>query len=328
MGTGKIRLKRNAVFAVIACAVCLCLAIMPMKAFGEVQTNDIKVLSYSWYTSASSGDFIVVGELQNTGSNNYTYVSLSSTVYSSNGTALASLQGSAFASYFLPQQIAPFYLDFSPDSSITGDLSWVPSDIGHVDIQALGEEVTNSYQYSDLKIIDNASYIDPTTGLFTVTGILRNTGSENTGQVWVQAIFYNATGAVVEVGVSNYVTPTILTPEETTSFTVFPFDASAIQNQITNYTLVVQTQAPILPGGPAPTLSPSPSPTPPLTQSLSPTSNPSTLTSPSQQPTKSPQPEVGVFIPIIWLYGIVVSVIIIIAVVVAAKVFRKAPTIT
>ena len=81
-------MKKDKVFVVMFVAImCLGLISIP-NAFSQADTN-VKVLSYSWYVNPP-GDFIVVGEVQNTGNSVLHSVSLNATVYAQTGTELMS----------------------------------------------------------------------------------------------------------------------------------------------------------------------------------------------------------------------------------------------
>ena len=58
------------------------------------------------------------------------------------------------------------------------------------------------------------SYVD-SSGNFSVTGVLLNRGNGYPENVWAVASFYNASGTVVAVGYSNFVTPHYLPPNQT-----------------------------------------------------------------------------------------------------------------
>ena len=47
--------------------------------------------------------------------------------YNSSGTLVDTSETTPFAIDMVPGQKAPFYLDFAPENSVTGDQSWVPS---------------------------------------------------------------------------------------------------------------------------------------------------------------------------------------------------------
>jgi len=210
------------------------------------QSENVEVLSYRWYIN-DYGYFIVVGEVQNVGSNILDYINLVGIVYTTDGEAQAMSYKRVYSAQLLPQQKAPFRMYFSPENSYTGDFSWLSIGVDHVEFGVAAANETDSYQYQDLEIIDSTSHID-SDGLYTVTGSIRNTGNQAAGRVWVVATFYNVSGQVIAAGYTDYLTPNSILPDQTTSFTVTPLDSTPqLATQITNYALLIQTEAPIIP---------------------------------------------------------------------------------
>jgi uncharacterized membrane protein len=118
-------------------------------------------------------------------------------------------------------------------------------------------------------------------GAYLVNFTIKNTGSQTAQNVWVVGTFYNSTGTVVGVGYTNYLTAT-LAPSKTVSSQIAAFDLN--QNQvplalkISKYSLLVQTQGPILQGtAPIASSSPGSSSSPPPTQHANNSNNSSTL---------------------------------------------------
>jgi hypothetical protein len=100
--------------------------------------------------------------------------------------------------------------------------------------------------------------------MYTVTGSIHNNGPETTGNVWIEATFYNSSGSVVGLNFTNYLTSSLVAGESV-PFTVTPTDNTGkLTNEITSYSLLIQSN-PF-------TISPSPSPSPtsiPANQSIS-----------------------------------------------------------
>jgi hypothetical protein len=228
---------------VLVCLISLFLTFIPNVLS---QPENAEVLSYSWYVS-SEGYVAVVGEVQNVGSNIVEFISLQGVVYNSTDEPQAIAYNAAYSQNIQPQQKAPFIIYVTSENSFSGDLSWV-SDIDDVSVFIIEAKVSEDYQYQDLEITGSTNYID-SYGYYTVSGNIRNTGDRTAGRPWVVATFYNATGNVVGIGYSDYLD--VLSPGQTTSFTVtnvyFPTELS---DQITDYALVIQTEAPIFPNGP------------------------------------------------------------------------------
>jgi hypothetical protein len=217
------------------------------------QSENVKVLSYSWYIS-SWNTFVVVGEVQNVGPNNIEFIALSGLLTSTDEEDQAWSTTTVYANEILPQQKAPFVMYFFSDQSFSGSFSWDSADLNTVEFGVIVSNATDNYQYPDLKIENAQSKIE-TDGNFTVTGTISNTGTETAGKLWVVATFYNATGSVIATGFSDYLTPEYLPAGQSTSFTVRSVDAinelvnemQSLAYKITDYSLYVQTEAPIIP---------------------------------------------------------------------------------
>ena len=250
---------------ILTSIVLLTLVSLGLVLFPQVssQPENIKILNYSWYID-SYGDFIVVGEIQNTGPNTIDSVALSGTVYTKDGEAQTYYAGSAFVKQLIPQQQAPFYIVFPPQASITGDLSWVSIGVDHVDFTVNQAEATNEYQYPDLTVQGSSGSVD-SEGAYWVSGTIKNSGTQTATTIRVIGTFYNASGTVIAVGYTNPLTPTSLAPSSTASFKVGAFDLNQNEvpsnQKITDYRLLIQTEEPILsgtaPSPPPPTPSPS-----------------------------------------------------------------------
>ena len=259
-------------FFVVLTLLSLGLILVP-RAFS--QTQDIKIVSYSYYID-SLGYLDVVGEVQNVGSNTVNPVVLTGSIYSSSGVDMGDSGCQVWVSYLEPGQEAPFYMEFQPPSS-TG--IWELQDISKVGLAVYEADATSSYQYPDLKITSNSAFINTTgdnNGAYTVTGIIQNTGSQTATNITVVGAFFNSTGTVVAVGYTNYLTPTSLAPSAKVSFEIGAFDLNQSQvpssEKITSYSLLVQTELPIRQGT-APIVTPNPgsSSSPNSTSSPSPT---------------------------------------------------------
>ena len=94
---------------------------------------------------------IVVGEVENVGSNITGNVTVQGTAFGSTETELAQTSTQAFVYDMLPGQKAPFYLDFTTASSSTNDLSWVSS-VSTVQVTVTSVTDTKDRQYAGLII--------------------------------------------------------------------------------------------------------------------------------------------------------------------------------
>lgn len=257
------------------------------------QPDNIKILSYSYYFD--SIPFLdVVGEVQNVGPNTIDTVVLSGTIYTTDGQAVAySYPTTVFVKNLLPQQKAPFYMEFPPEVSITKDYSWLSVGIDHVEFTVNEAKATSSYQYPELTVTSSSGAANAQ-GEYWVTGTVQNTGTETAKNVVVVATFYNASGTVVATGYSaslNSTTPTptpgptptptpYVGPSSVVPFKVGAFDLNQTEVpsslKIYSYVLLIQAEGPILTGT-APTSTPSTSPpstTPPSDSTPTPTESP------------------------------------------------------
>ena len=276
-------------------------------SFVKAEASEAQVLTYSWYVAPDntflaeySGDLIAVGEIQNVGSNVLGYVFVSGTAYNSTGQGVASAEAEAYGNYLLPGQKAPFYLDFTPEDSVTDDQSWVPT-VTNVTVGVSYVNDTNTTPYTGLTIPNGAVTASDSTGTYTVVGTVQNTGNQVTGNTWVIATFYNASGTVIGMNYTDYLS-SYLAPGDSASFTATPTDNTAqLSSEITNFTLLIQTQ--------------------PLTTSASPSASPSSSsTLPSSSPIASPSASSGQSSTIIITAG---AIVVIVVVVVSLILLRK-----
>ena len=231
------------------------------------QTQNIKIVSYSYYTDYL-GNLDVVGQIQNDGPNVVNPVILTGSIYSPGGVDQAdSYPTQAWVAYLAPQQEAPFYMQF-PHPNNSPDGTWYSlinaGDITNVTLTVAQAKATSSYQYPDLKITSSSGTIingGAYSGAYMVNGVIQNTGSQTASNITVVGTFYNSTGTVVGVGYTNYLTPATLAPSGTLSFQIAALDLNQSQVpsnlKISKYSLLVQTELPILQGTP-PIITPSP----------------------------------------------------------------------
>jgi hypothetical protein len=286
-----------------------------------LQAVSVKVLSYSWYKNPTTSDIIVVGEAQNTGTSVLDYVGVSGTIFTSDGQPQAYSGALVYVNQMLPQQKAPFYIDFPPQSSFSGNLSWPSLGIDHVNFTANGNSTINT-QYQGLQIRGNNSQVD-STGAYTVQGVVWNNGNQDANTTRVIATFYNASGTTIAVGFTDPLTPDPLPPNGIAQFTVTAFDsAHTLATQITSYSLLIQVVGP-LSGSQS---SPGSSATPLVSETPGSSSSPGSSTSPSEQPTQSPVTGQAVSMETIELLAIVAVVIVVVVVVVALMLRKRGST--
>lgn len=267
----------------------------------KAQVQEAQIVSYSWYlapnstTTALPGDLVVVGEIQNIGSNIIGNMSVVAFAYDSENNLLSQQSNQVYGSDIPPAGKAPFYIVFPPQ--VNPDYSRIEweSQVSNVTLYMTIPIVTTETQYSGLTI-------SGTSGTITVTGTVKNTGSQTVGYVWVVATYYDASGKVVGVGNSAFVS-TSFHPGASGGFTVSPNDASAVSSQISRYSLTVQSLSVAQSATPTPVPS-----TPHPSTSTVKTPTPGTSTSPSTAP--------PIEISTTLLYVIIVALVVVIFIVV------------
>jgi hypothetical protein len=246
LGTTGRTLRKSISYSSITIAVIILSFSLVYQAFS--QSENLKVLNYSWYID-SIGGFDVVGEVQNVGSTILDPVVLGGTVYTPDGVAQAlSNPCIVYVENMLPHQKAPFLMEFR-----SRDLSWLSQGVDHIDFEVVQANVTSKYQYPDLAITSSALSTD-VEGVYWINGNVQNTGNKTATNVRVIATFYNASNVVVAAGYSNTLSPISLSPSGIASFKVGAFDVNKTETtperQISSYTLIVQTEGPLLTGTP------------------------------------------------------------------------------
>jgi hypothetical protein len=224
-------MDKTRIVAVILCTIFFFSSVWGPNVFVRAEYTGVTVLSHSSYVS-SSGHFIVVGEVQNTGNHVLENVSLDVVVSASNGSQLVSGSTMAYVNDFLPQQKAPFYLDLGKI-----DFNTIP-DVITFDFNVSNHPPTNYIQYPDLFSIVTFNGI--VNDAYVVSGSITNNGVETASDIKVVGTYYNDEGIVVAVGFVTLKGP--LVPNTSVDFTVTEFDAvPKLAMKISNYSVLVQT---------------------------------------------------------------------------------------
>ena len=273
-------LKKTMVIVIVA-ALALSAFSTLLDPSVKAQTTEANVLSYTWYIAPVNtalaewaGDLVAVGEIQNVGSTSIGTAFIVGNAYNSTGGFLASNEAQVYIYDLQPGQTAPFYLDFTPENSVTQDQSWVPY-ATNVTVEVTYVTAFNGTQFSLTSTGVSASNVDDT---YTVTGTVQNTGSQTAGEVWVDTTFYNSSGSVIGLNFTNYLTDSFA-PGQSLPFSASPTDNSAqLSSEIANYSVLVQAEP----------LSNSPSTTPFPISSSQPTSTPTQTSSISGKSSSSP----------------------------------------
>jgi hypothetical protein len=294
-------MRKTAVFLVTLLALASFGLVFVPKVFSQPQ--GIKVVSYSYYVD-NLGYLDVVGEVQNTGSNTIESVVLTGVVYTPDGTAQAcSYPTAVWGEYLIPQQKAPFYMEFSPETSGTGDLSWLSQGIDHVDFTINQATATGSYLYPDITLLSHSGDAD-NQGVYWVTGTIKNAGTQTATNVRAIGTFYNASGTVVAVGVTdNPPITTSLAPSSTATFKFGAWDLNQTimpeWEKIDHYSLLFQAESPILNGT---------APTPPASTPTPGQSTPTTSTAGGNPTPIAPETQYVAIIVIV-IFGLVVAIL-------------------
>jgi len=230
--------------AVLVLSVLLIITVPRAKA----DVSEAKVLNTNWYAASSSGllasstgDLVVVGEVENVGSGIVQNVTLSATATSSNGTTLGTAstqngEGTVFTYETLPQEKAPFVIDF-PSSA-----SW-SSQVSNVNVTVVSVLDATSPPYQGLNMIGTPDAFNDS-GIYTVVGTIINNGSQTMGYVWVVTTFYNSAGQVVGLNFTNYLaTPSgPVVHDGAVHYVATPIDNTlALTNEISTYSYVIDS---------------------------------------------------------------------------------------
>ncbi len=263
---------KKATFLLIILVLTLSLTAATLTQISNVKadTSEVKVLSYSYYTAPANtptmasaiGDLIVVGELKNVGSNIVGNVTVEGTAFSSSGQLLATTLSEAFVYKMAPGQKAPFYIDFTAQSSTSGDLTWI-SKVGNVSVTVTAVTDDPVPPYTGIKFITNppSNLSDPVSGIYLVTGTVQNQGNQNVSKFWAVTTFYDAAGKVVGVNFTQYLIPypSPFKPGDYSLFGATPSDSTPqLVSQISDFSVIIDA---IVSLSPTPNASNSASPT-------------------------------------------------------------------
>ena len=271
-------MKKALTLALVIMVAASLVCVFAPQSFGQdvSLTEDVQVTSYTTYISPNTGAFVIVGEVQNVGTQYFHSARIRAVVYNSSDTYIAEpIVTYTYADQLAPGETAGFYMLFTAASSLTGDLSWVESGIDHIEFYAFGG-ADDTPQDSGVHVIAQNGAVTAN-GNYTVTGMVLNRGTEYPEKYFVVGTFYDASGKVIAIGISEYL-DRYLAPNNVTSFFCGLYDAqTGIGNQIANFTLrtVVETS-----------VTEAPTPTPSTT--ANPTASPGTSTNPTTTTSASP----------------------------------------
>jgi hypothetical protein len=309
MGTMNKMKKAITFLLVFLCVASLSFTFSP-GAFS--QTSNLQVKNYSGYTDPSTGNYMVVGEVQNVGPDTITGATLYGTLRSvSNTTETADIAGTyIFADHMFPNDTAPFSMMFTSDTSSTGNLNWVPLGVTvtfNPNIISTNDTLQDNY----LHIAGSTSSVS--TGSYVVTGFVLNAGTLYPQTLKVAAAFYDSTGKVIATGISESLTA-YLAPHEVATFSVTPlYPTPEMLTAITGYTLNVVIRG----------TTTQPTPAPSVSASVSPSSSTSTSPSTSATPSQTSSSDGNFSISLRDLYAIIAAVVVILIIVALTFMLRR-----
>jgi hypothetical protein len=288
----------------------LSLISVPQAASQPQPDSNIKVVNYNWYLD-SYGYLDAVGEIQNTGTDTYSNVTLIGILSTADGSAAESY-GMVWVTDLLPNQKAPFYMQFDATNTFYG--TFIGVEISKIDFTAYPSEKTNNYLYPDVSVSNSNGWVD-TDGSFYVSGTVKNTGTKDAKNVFIAVTFYNSEGKIAGVGVTNNpITPNPILPGSTADFKVGAWDLNQssveAQYKISSYSVLVQVSGTVLQGD-APAVTPNP------------TSGPITSGNPNSQATGTPGSDSGFNTDLVVA---AVAVVVVVVVVLALLRFKKPKT--
>jgi hypothetical protein len=245
---------KKATILVILLSLILVVLIVPLTPAAKADLSEARVLSYSWYiapgntaTIASApGDLIIVGEVQNVGSQIVNNITVQGVAYSSTGQILATTQSEAFVYRMTTGQKAPFYIDFTAQSSSTNDLTWT-SQVSNVTVTVVSVTDTPAAPYTGIKIISDPinTLYDSATGTYTLIGTIENVGNQDVTAVWAVATFYDSSGTVVGINFTEYLMPypSLFKPNTYTFFKAVPSDCTEqMASKISTFNVAIDAQ--------------------------------------------------------------------------------------
>lgn len=296
--------------------------------FSAAQTNiasadkaDLEIVSYSYYVASSNtlatyaGDLVVVGEVQNVGTTNIGYAYVNAIAYVDD-LEVAQASHQVYGNNIEPNQKVPFYLDFIPENSLTGDLTWVAN---VTNVIAYVGYVYNSdpSQYQDLTATSTSS---SSSGTYTVTGKVTNTGAQTIGDVRVITTFYNSEGTVVNMNYTSVLSSS-LTAGSSVSYTAQPVDNYPSTN-IASHIVLVQSE---IPEGTTSSGSSSSgaTPTPTTTATATPTATATTTATPTNTTSQNTDDNTTLLIAVA---AIIIAIIAIVVVLMLTKRNQKSLT--
>lgn len=197
-------------------------------ADGSGDVEDVAIMSHSSY-SGEYGDYHVVGEVKNNGSENLTWVELTATFYDSSDSVLDFDYGYTDIEVLTPVQKSPFEIHVWDET--------ISAQVDHYTIVVSDCDVATAEPYREFEILSHASSID-SWGYYKIVGEVQNTGSRDAESVDVVGTFYDSSGTVVATR-TGYISQDILAAGDVAPFDIWIWDETQAA-LIDSYNLQVQ----------------------------------------------------------------------------------------
>ena len=228
---------------IVLCSIII-LAVASMANFkGAYASSDLSILSHQKYTD-SYGFLHIVGEIQNTGSDVLTNVTITATFYDSNGTVI-----STQCDWTHPE-LDPIGVS---EKSPFGWYIYNYGDSRNVDHYSLTVSFSKGVEHQRLfKIVSNSSYVD-NNGQLHIVGEMQNIGKQREEPDQIIATLYDSAGNVVLVAY-DFPSHSAVDVGQNVPFDIFTFAADRDRIPlVANYALTIQysSSVPELPPTPS-----------------------------------------------------------------------------
>lgn len=204
-------MRKGIVYVLIALLSLSCLAytLVPKASSQTVSTQNVEILNYSYYVDLE-GLLDVIGQVQNVGNSTVSQVVLTGSVISG-GQDVSDSATQAFVTDLLPQQKAPFYMEFSTPSSSSEDWGSIIEAGISFDLNVASANTTSSYEYQGLTVTSATASVGTTAsgddgqlaGAYMVNGVVKNTGTQPAENVTIVGTFFNSSGTVIATGYTD-----------------------------------------------------------------------------------------------------------------------------
>ena len=177
---------------ILVSIVCLVLMVsmIYMATLNTVKAESVTVVSSSGFTDYI-GDYHIVGEVQNSGSNTVDYVQITATYYDSSNKVVDTQFTYSSVSYLQRNAKSPFDI-IETTSTLVPQISTYKLQVSSTSSGSIQQ---------GLEITSNSSYTD-SIGDVHMVGQIQNTGSATSSATEVFATCYDSSGKVIDTGLT------------------------------------------------------------------------------------------------------------------------------